>query len=412
MLVVAHRFGMNWIGEFNPSDGKMNASGCGHTLSSETIRGLGLVLRYAFREESRRAQNPDTSRRSMRPGEFFAPTETADKLHCGIVPIDAAAVIAAESQRDIHLIGGSRKVDLRGLLVRLGITSPESDVLRDSKHVNEYGAPGRHFKHGIEEAISVLCPIAPLPGSKSRWIMWPIWNIRRPITPMRQLHGLRKLTQHLSTYMTRSQRAVTVMAERTSYLEHLQKSPLSYLEQLCCASKTLQDPRYISDTDKLLEIRNIYERIQNIHKETSKVIASVQSPDDADVDDTRPFLMDLAAAHITMATKYGKAADDTARKETQDDDTLPKPKGISLHLRYVEELAKFYVEDLDTNQQGTVVRHLRRKGYDHLGLPEIKALWWTMVIRSACWWISVRIQLPETQIPSHWYNSQTPVYIT
>ena len=43
---------------------------------------------------------------------------------------------------------------------------------------------------------------------------------------------------------------------------------------------------------------------------------------------------------------------------------------------------------------------------------EIEALWWILMLRSICWWLSVEPKRPIHSIPSRWYNSKTPVYMT
>ena len=166
MISIAHRFGMSWVGDFDPTQGSMNASGCGHTMTSETIRGLGMVLRYSYQTGSRKIRNATGARRGVSYEEYLAPTETADKLHCGIVPIDPNATKLAIDIPDIYLIGSGRKFDMAELVNRVNISTAESDKLRDSKHLNSsYGSPQRSLKHAIEDAVSMLCPVPILPSS-------------------------------------------------------------------------------------------------------------------------------------------------------------------------------------------------------------------------------------------------------
>ena len=422
MIVIAHRLGMSWLGDFSPSDGKMNASGCGHTLTSEAIRSLGLVVQYTFHEESKKPRTTGIARRKIHPVDYFAPTQAADKLHCGILPIDSSAVPSWASEEDIDLIDASKQVDLATLIIRIGVSWPEYEALRDNKHKTpNWGAPKRAFKHGIEDAVSILCPIVPLSNSNTRWVMWPWRNLRQPFTPFRQRLGLEVLKQGLANYMDRVTAGARHMRNReNSVLSPLKQSPLEYLEELCGASKYLQDNRDVLESERppldlLAEAQKIYERIATIHAETSDVFANVPPPEDANADEVRPFIFDLVGAHVTMATKHGKAADDFARKDdTQNDAVETKRADLNSGLRFVKEIARRYIDDLEGGFGGerTIFKHLYHKGYRHLNRGEIKGLWWTLVVRSVCWWLTIRVKIPETQIPSYWYNSQTPVYIT
>jgi len=45
LITVAHRLGMIWS-YIDPDDGKIRASGQGHSLSASLIRGMGLVVEY------------------------------------------------------------------------------------------------------------------------------------------------------------------------------------------------------------------------------------------------------------------------------------------------------------------------------------------------------------------------------
>lgn len=422
MVIIAHRLGVSWQGEFDPNQGQMNASGCGHTFTSERVRGLGLVLQYTFHEESKKVRNASGARRGVGYGEYLAPTETADKLHCGAIPVDPTAISSGLDVPDIHLIGPERKFDMNGLVNRLKMSSVEADQLKDTKHVNQHGSPLRAFKHGIEDAVSMLCPIPTQPNSQARCITWPFRTLRKPFTPTRQKTGLTTLIDLLSEYSKSHKPHARVMEDRQdSILKPLDSSPLELLKEL---SQKLSEIEKLSGIDKhrkpsigsqerQTELCKIYERVKDIHGQTSNVFAKISLPDDyvEEDDEHIPFLMVLVAAHITLATKHGRKADQTAI--SNDNPTLDGSKQSSNDNRkgFVEELAKLYVEDLDN---GRVVRmHVRSHGYTNLlGPGVIPALWWTLLVRSACWWISVHVKLPETQIPSYWYYSQTPVYIT
>lgn len=400
MIVITHRLGMSWLGEFNPSEGRMSAAGSGHTLTSETVRGLGLVLQYTHHAESISLTNLAGSTRGLREAEYLSPTSTADKLHCGCLPIDIASVPVHHRVREecIRLIDVRRMFDVESILNRLGIPKKELDVLKDSENQNKkFGSLGRQLKHTIEDAVAMLCPIPTLPDCSpdARWIVWPYRTYRHPYTPFRQKEGVQELRDQLSKYMDENKRGSDVMRSRTgTHLRHLSKSPLEYLEFLLTAYPALRQNRNApKNITAALQARNIFQQVHEIHHETSRVFAELSSSTTTDDEPGSLFLIDMAAAQVTLAAKHGHEADRIAMDEgtTQglsDGDTRP---------RFVQELARLYAEDLHNDDGRTIRRHLRRCGYiDKLQPGEVPALWWTAVVRMVCWFISVRIRLPET----------------
>ena len=413
IIVIAHRLRMSWIGEFDPNDGKMNAQGCGHTFTSETVRGLGMVLEYSSHKESKAIRNARGARKGLGAGEYLSPTVTADKLRCSIIPIDPAAV-PGEVQDEVLAINTSRQVDIVTLTSRLGLPMQESDRLRDNTNHNAYGVPGRALKHAIEEAVSLLCPIPTLPDSKARWIVGPFRSVRQPYTPLRQRPGLRELRNRLSEYTTSRKPGVKIMEDREgTVLQYLNRSPLEYLDIVLDASTYIYQHRNAPQPDEVQKICDLYKQIRDIHRETSEVFAKVPCVEATDEDDARPFILDLVSAQANLATRHGRTADSIAlNTRTADMDEYQTPEADS-RQQFVIELARLYVDDLENGKEKTVHKHLRRRGYiDILQPGEVSALWWTLVLRGACWWASVRVRLPETHIPSYWYNSQTPIYIT
>jgi hypothetical protein len=159
----------------------------------------------------------------------------------------------------------------------------------------------------------------------------------------------------------------------------------------------------------------LYERLRTIHERTSGVFAHIQIPPTLidDEEEPLPFLLVMVAAHIKLATKHGTTADERAMFNDEQDPDGNREIDNEHRGRFAKELAGLYVGDLENAGEKTVRKHVRRSGYTSLlEAGVIPALWWTLVVRSACWWLSVHIKKPETQIPSYWYNSQTPVFIT
>ena len=407
MIVVAHRFGMSWLGEFNPTEGKMNAAGSGHTLSSETVRGLGTILQYTIHDESKSVRNLSGSNRGLGAGEYLSPTIAADKLHCGCLPIDNAAVQRRDRGEYIHLIDVTRTLDLYTFLNRLGVPAVEMDTLRDPKPQNSFGSPGRSLKHSLEEAISLLCPIPTLPNSKARWIVWPFRSFRQPWTPFRQKDGVQELRYQLFEYLKAGKPGTDIMQDREdSSIRYLTKSPLECLDILLASFKPLRQYRLASSEASAQKACEIYCQILQIHKETSMVFAAMSNAHQSDGEEVNSFLIDMAGAQITLAVKYGRKADSVAMSEGAKENLSE----IDTRPLFIRELARLYVEDLCDNKERTIRKHLRRTGYTSTLKPgEVPALWWTAVVRSVCWFMSVHIRLPETWVLSLPYTSNRPL---
>lgn len=421
IIVMAHRFGMQWQ-DLTPTEGRMNAAGYGHEISSETIRGLGIVLQYAFREEAKGVRDPTALRGLMSDGEYFSPTIAGDKLHCGIIPIDDDAVRSRHGTRtvDIQLVDQTRQTDLKGLYSRLGIQREVSTQINQSDARIGSGGPGRHFRHCIEEAISLLCPIVPLPNASARTIMWPLRNWAQPFTPLRQRPGVEELRERLEKHLQKAKKLNELFTDRGgTILEPLEKSPLQYMEDVAVIAELSSDPTLSSRTDsssgnglptsdrQLPDLFDIHRRTSEVFRLTEERTGRRTSADN--LDGPRPFFLDLIAAHVTMAAKYGATADERAKEQSplEELDTF-----IGGRFRFTRELAMLYTQDIEGER--AFAKYLRQRGYtlEHLKAFEVTALWWVLVLRGICWWATVQLRLPESLIPSHLYYSQTPVYIT
>ena len=122
----------------------------------------------------------------------------------------------------------------------------------------------------------------------------------------------------------------------------------------------------------------------------------------------------LVDAHLSLGIESANEAYKTKNTAVLDDKTR-SIRGVSL---FRCKMAEIHVE-----RRERIVKHLRshdewytqRLGtglLDHLGAAEIESLWWVLILRSICWWLSIDVVVTTSSIPSHYYNSQMPVYIT
>ncbi|KAH6671355.1 hypothetical protein B0J14DRAFT_93715 [Halenospora varia] len=96
IAVIARRMGMKWK-DFRPSDGILRAEGHSHTITSTTVRSLGIVLQYSFTAQGHRLRRTEGNLRRAVPGsllseqeEIYIPNAKSDRLGCGVVRSAAA----------------------------------------------------------------------------------------------------------------------------------------------------------------------------------------------------------------------------------------------------------------------------------------------------------------------------------
>jgi hypothetical protein len=76
LITIAHRMGLTWI-DFKPDEGILRAIGCGRSISSSRIRGLGLAIEYVGNGKSlQEMQNEEHERTASEapvgvPGYYY-----------------------------------------------------------------------------------------------------------------------------------------------------------------------------------------------------------------------------------------------------------------------------------------------------------------------------------------------------
>ncbi|KAF3052082.1 hypothetical protein E8E11_009503 [Didymella keratinophila] len=158
LVVLAHRLGMAWR-DLQPSRGYIRAEGNGHTISSTTIRGFGVLVQYTFDE-------------SYHPSHAARPhtrihTEAADKLACGIIPgcqalnlPDIHVVHSTSAAEHTHLnktLHTSSLAMLRGSLESIGVAEEVVEFI-----IKQDGWGSLELMCDLR---SMLSPFLPLRGS-------------------------------------------------------------------------------------------------------------------------------------------------------------------------------------------------------------------------------------------------------
>lgn len=112
---------------------------------------------------------------------------------------------------------------------------------------------------------------------------------------------------------------------------------------------------------------------------------------------------DLVAAHIEMATDAHYSAMDTP---------LEQQRSCTILKEYVftwmTEQANLYVDNIEM-----IVRSMQRRN-SALDADDIRDAWWTMILKGVLWKYSVQPHCPPgyAPIPSHFFGSKFPIYLT
>lgn len=257
--------------------------------------------------------------------------------------------------------------------------------------------------------------------------MWPLKNKFRPFTPLRQVVGVEALRESLRGSLEGNKKLRKLFDERSvTLLEPMSRSPMEYLDEIFEAVE-----EYYDGLKRGPNIKNMYlppsdsrlSTVIKIHNETSEVFKLVEKrvgiPIDNDLsrsgETIRPFLLDLVGAHVTMAVRHGADANNNTEKQDPSANESHEIESFAVRrMRAIRKLADLFAEDIEIGKSRVVGKNLRHRGFtrDQLEPIEVTALWWVLVLRGVCWWITVQLKLPEVSVPSYSYYSQMAVYIT
>ena len=235
-------------------------------------------------------------------------------------------------------------------------------------------------------------------------------------------------------------------AAREPRLEGFMKTVRSLPAQCFGDSKTTRhDAQQASEPQKvqiqgphaseIQRIKKMQNAIRKVFDNTTEYFKKLRPKSNLhDAPDTLRYL-DLVVAHIELANKAGEDAAYTTDGQNQELDKRPDfhpnvPNQSDFDLtndqrEYVSncpeyrrdfnivKIAHFYVEC-----RGEVIKQLREKrdrryAEELLSDAKIEEVWWILMIRGICWYLSVDCEkgAPDGLVPASLYNSQTPVWI-
>ena len=389
MITLADRLGMQWQ-SFNPYSGTLNAQGNGHVISSNKVRGLGILCEYRL-ILGRHKSLGGGPRESAVSHVFIGGCKELDMFRCGIIPSSIPSI------EPIHLVGGN-PTDL-SLIRRFLDTFHFKDDIQETvlsqatfKPTEDERTP-RLFQDVLglvlSELIGIIAPFLPMYGSMVSNVPWPVAN-RRVLAAGLFWESRAALLFRLGDLVARnpSQRLKRI-------LEGMQKVETEFPHHFYCRWHRVEEMER-EDSHKKADLIKF---CRGEHAWTSEELFPGNHDNSSeDNNNSQPYKrlldwhLDMAARSLRGVVKRKK------HKYPYVGDGQPHgPKTTEWALELGERYVEHYVEAL----QG------RETPFNDVD----GELWWVMVYRSFCWYLSVKIDRGQNPLPSMYYGSDMPVYI-
>jgi hypothetical protein len=385
LVVLAHRMGMSWR-DLQPSCGYIRAEGNGHTISSTTIRGFGILVQYTFDD-------------SYIPSHAARPharihTEAADKLACGIIPGCQALNLP-----DVHIMSSSSTTEMshgnsanhpsRKLSSSsLAIIRGSLESIGVAEEIVEYATKpdGWGSLELICDLRSMLCPFLPLRGSSITIVSNALCaDIESFATHWARVVFRRRLEQYITSG--------NYSAHLNNLLGHLvtyaARWPHFFYESL--HFQMGQPSRCPAD---------LIEFAHDVFDETTSYFKDIRQHRGVEY-------KELVFAHLHLGVAAWKRVGTLQRGQYRKESFLMP--GFQSPPSDIVEVFHSYV---DVEQLDLVVNLMEQKGVRDRDL--IIEAWWTLVVRAIFQSCTLRF-LPHAEFPpvaSAFHGSRTPVYIT
>ncbi|KAI9710338.1 MAG: hypothetical protein M1820_002833 [Bogoriella megaspora] len=382
LIVMAHRLGLQWR-DIRPGQGFIRADGNGHSLSSTTVRGYGMVVQYS---------NDASFERRDRWKNLMIPTEQADKMGCGIIPGSKALLIP-----DLPLVETDRP-DYQSIAFALD----ELRISHEAKHwLTTQDAQNESFPAFLD-IPGMICPFMPLPSSPVVHIMHPLRL--RPASPCTWREGRIVLRHRLSRYIEslppskQSTQLLTLSHDFNTLFEHW---PMELKFNMGSGWLASNAP---SDTTRrfLADLRERFDRTTNFLR------SLMHHSDEKSATYGYPSMFhyrDLVASHISVNYNARQQARDNLQSGRARDwrETLHMSPPMS---DWMHEVAHIYADRVPM-----VVAQMKDRCLSDEQL--VVESWWTMIFRAILWELSVVYYSPDAfpSVAAEFYGSRTPVYI-
>jgi hypothetical protein len=402
LIKMSSRLGMQWQQLDPTKDEGIRAAGNGYYLNANTIRGLGITVRFSA----------DVGKRGS---SKLIPNEATDMMLCGILP--------GVPELDIQphpLIGDNKVVSMvRNVLDDLRVPSKDREDL-DLADFRRRMAwwDGNFRRQAFNDVIVLLCPWMLLDGVDCRTVSFTGWLGMQPCTVFVYWESRIMLLAELNKRIGENKELV----DPESWL-------LKVHEIIDKLERQFPDTFYgANDRHGRQGVQGTVPDLINTCKEgfdaTTRFFVQLQD----DPKPSRPPLTykDLVGAHCSTALR----ASLDARKKTN---SASKPPSLyvdkfkrwpRIHddvrdiqnwpAKSLGDAAWNYVQHLPTFY-GDVRGRLERTGdLEKSGGytdKELEEVWWMLMLRGLCWTLPIHLRGLDAVIPSSYCDNRTPIWI-
>ncbi|KAI9893286.1 MAG: hypothetical protein M1814_000415 [Vezdaea aestivalis] len=395
IAVVAKRLGMRWR-DFRPHDGVMNAEGNGQTLTSTTVRSLGLLLQYSCDPQGQDFNFP------------YVPSSASDLLAFGIVP--------ASGLGTPRLTVGTLN-DIKALIHELSPGGQYSALLRDEENLQ--------WLDGFSEILGIASPFLRLRKSTVARVYNPLFGNPNIMTSREGfvifLERIKELCNHspissqanwirekyifLKYKFGQWERALnskwTQLDHSMDYLDDLHDifdETTAYIHSLLKERSMARPSRYFYNSLVSCQIGLTLTCRQRIRLRFSKYNSS-EGSDDPPVGLELPTSTDQGEKHRPSEASEG---------DTNFQRTYYEYENEPFFDTFLAEGMHVYFDSIDT-----IVITMASVGFGDAEM--VKSAWITMMFRSLLWYRAHHLDPPQigdrNDLSSEFAESRLPIFI-
>ena len=378
IIAIAHRLGMIWR-DLRPGDGILRAEGNGHTLSSTSVRSVGILLQYTFDDPVSKSGKSQAWR------NVLIPTDDADKMGFGILPgCKELGVPDFVLTKEGGKWGDSLESTFE-IMDTLGLDQRAKNRVQESCNTSQYA-------EGFVDIIGICAPFLPLRGSFIIQVLIP-WRYALSAMAHPKCFGIYR--ESLDHYLTTLDDQARQLQWIRSAYDHLQgvhgigwdaEIAHNHPRMNQCRHGCLAKRNHTFDTRP--RSKSCLRDLQNYFDSTTAYFVSLQRTYMVDYKQFR--YLDLVAAHINQAVDWKRAAEGKRRNMTR------QVLASDSMFTYVDSIPK-------------VVEFMRQRGFDDKQVAT--EAWFTMMFRAMLWHRGHYMTGPEPRVPSQYYGSKMPVYV-
>ncbi|KAI0021192.1 hypothetical protein F4780DRAFT_739496 [Xylariomycetidae sp. FL0641] len=360
-VIFAMRLGMAWR-VLEPEQGKMSADGNGYSLSSMTVNGVGIVLRFVA-----------AGQHAVKPS---VPIEAVDRLLCGVITGDYPFVGG-----NLSTVGNDRKVisvlqDGTGLYDMIGVSKRIRRAMMEEK-----------FPTMQHEVMILLSPFLPLPqGGDPVLITHPLGK-RDPRGVFTGVPGRNNLLEALS--------------DRIGQLEAKPRYP----------ERSLADMREVRDWFTRLrdEAATSHDNRFSAFEYSRKALWRLQFHEHGR--DERTHYLHLVAAYVILTFNVSRERNKQGNEDGDEAAQLEIGEAMETNHEDGTDLPRLLADRVNDKKYG-IGPYLRTQGWgirDHVA----ELGWWLLMLKGAAWSMATREEPFEGEpVPSSFYGSKMPLWIT